>query len=767
MFFIRKVYFCVVLLGLMLSSLCAKTIGWWSMDGVPGEEVVSVPERSGSGASAAVLSHYPDVTDVPPPVFTPTDHNLFVDPVAGLVWTNETVLSLSLEDETKIGNGYYLTVADDPVLTRPASFTVEAFFKSDAFAGEQWHAIACKPNSSKDIACDSWGIRQISRNTVTARFSANGLRAGNQTVSQSVPTRFADGRWHHVALTVDATENPERPIVKFYLDYGTPATLVLTNPVYYTDHAICIGGNSRTAAAFFGGIDEVRISDRALDVTEFLGFKNLMADESDVAVWLGENDWFGPTGYQYNAVGSYTNLVRIVPIGGMWVCPSVTNETAGALIYPEAGGAGILNPTAMRFTGKSYYEIADPGQTIATSDFTVECFFKNDGAQVYTPLLRQKNARNVAWNLGFNDQGLLRAIFTYSTGTERTMTCMQSVTDGKWHHVAFVYSKTNQTASLYVDRKLCGTLSNLTQGIELSDTYQNLYVGGDPTNGSMYKGLMDEVRITRRVLRPSEFLWNQELLPKPVFEEGETIAHWRFDDTLGVTNFPGWFEEGEGSVVIDGGVLPSYSTNVPNAYVLDGEEGAVLSQNQKVLAFQKSRVVIPASELLEQGRMTVECFFRTPGVEQWAGLIRYNANAEATQPYWAISFIGENNQSRVMMRVDTPTRWNQIVGTSRVVADGKWHHVAVMYEPYEKTNTMVRIFLDYQIETEQVVEGIIEYENTYGTANPLRNLMLGASSSTTVGYEGDIDELRFSYGLLPVTRFLRVRAALGTMLILR
>ncbi|MCP4260167.1 MAG: hypothetical protein GY774_22015, partial [Planctomycetes bacterium] len=92
-------------------------------------------------------------------------------------------------------------------------------------------------------------------------------------------------------------------------------------------------------------------------------------------------------------------------------------------------------------------------------------------------------------------------LMTELTGSGRSTGPLLSettITDGDWHRIAFVWDRSNRT--LYVDSV---AVAHDTQD-SLTDSANGLYIGtgSDMMPGTFFSGLIDDVRIYNRVVRP-------------------------------------------------------------------------------------------------------------------------------------------------------------------------------------------------------------------------------------------------------------------------
>ncbi len=148
---------------------------------------------------------------------------------------------------------------------RPAAFTVEAFIKVNAH-----HDYPLIVGKVRDRARNSatWSL-SVSGRKLRTRFDTYPENAAwpspkgfNQSFSSGVDVE--DGQWHHVAFSY------EKQTVRMYVDYAPCGGVGRTAfPLVYTDGELCLGDGAGEGP-FNGWIDEVRITPRALEPSEFL-----------------------------------------------------------------------------------------------------------------------------------------------------------------------------------------------------------------------------------------------------------------------------------------------------------------------------------------------------------------------------------------------------------------------------------------------------------------------------------------------------------------
>ena len=118
----------------------------------------------------------------------------------------------------------------------------------------------------------------------------------------------------------------------------------------------------------------------------------------------------------------------------------------------------------------------------------------------------------------------------------------------------------------------------------------------------------------------------------------------------------------------------------------------------------------------------------------------------------AVGYCGEADNG-VSVRVDTDLGgmaagepgFNQVTYAKNIdPADGQWHHIAVTFGLHEETNTQVRIYKDYSLVGENVINGRLKMGSVPTSLN------IGRVENANYYYKGLIDEVRISKGVLPV-----------------
>ena len=324
--------------------------------------------------------------------------------------------------------------------------------------------------------------------------------------------------------------------------------------------------------------------------------------------------------------------------------------------------------------------------------------------------------------------------------------------DGAWHHVAVVYDAGLASVKLYIDYALMTS----KDGVKLSSALVSGCIGArSPPNGQFFHGWIDSVRLTKRVLAPTEFLFASSGNTYPI--QDETVFYAPLNDNLEAYS-GGVLINGSGYAHAEGDEAPTFTNLVRYAELLyDGAGGVNVATNKGSASFKGSTVFFQGAHDLGAYDQTAEVFCKLSDLPKLAGIMRVNTlpgGTDYSSPVWAL-YRGENNY--MYFRLSTVT--NGIVNTERYIntdvhysslSDDQWHHVAVTAQSVDGgENTRMTLYIDWA----QVYSGKISgtlYPGTTGNAVALGS----ASQHAAGGVSGCFDELRISRGVLPTSRFL-------------
>ncbi len=290
--------------------------------------------------------------------------------------------------------------------------------------------------------------------------------AGTLSVSpQALSDLVWDGAWHQVTGTYDGAS------VRIYLDgievgTGTAASGAIDYSSDLNGGALIIGNDPSLSYGYSGGIDEVKVFDRALTAEEILAsYKS----QGLVSWWRAEDNANDSLGSNHGtAVGTLSYAGGRLSGKAFQITPGLVNVDDSALLRP----AGRVSLTAL-------VSAAPPG------------------ADKY---LVSKSLSSTAASYAFctTSEGALAFTVTTAGGTILSPSApVSAVWDGSFHLVAGVYD--GQKVRLYLDGVEMGAGSAATGNIQYGTTANaGALILGDfaPTaSAAQYKGTLDEVRL--------------------------------------------------------------------------------------------------------------------------------------------------------------------------------------------------------------------------------------------------------------------------------
>ena len=634
------------------------------------------------------------------------------------------------------------------------------------------------------------------------------------SVSGSVP-KVTDGKWHHVAITYDGEA------VRIYVDYVQRGYKTWSGPLVYDSGnagKLCIGANYGTNyGAWDGFIDEVRISDEALPPEKFLQIGGLgnNASDPDTAIYLPFNALDFSTDKFFGAVGQAIFHNSACSTNAALINLSLSTIAAG--VYPrlDTGAstvvsnelhAGIFATNAIANTGcwtytnnpaypeKARHVLIDDysknnnEHLISAGDFTAEFYLK-------VPATPTSSSYILIENSGAKGPGTMQVYMTSSwlycrlasqdaldkyendetteiTTWNDAYVPIADIVGGTWHHVALVVDRTHQTASFYVDRRIVRSHKNfvLASSVSTKSGYATLKIGDGwgGNNASALHGLsIDEFRITRRALAPQEFLIAGAPADTTAFEP--TRAWIDFEGDLSVKPNEAAIPEGSSNAST---VTMAYSQDVPGirrGKVVDGTGTVLRESNASSMHFSgafssgesspdtaSQRLFFERNILLERDMksMTVEFFMKGTKNEAkaWATILRMygNDNGSDSSPFrrlWSFGYSNAAGNVYVIKDINGASQTTFYPDNTVSLADDKWHHIAITFKPDGTGKTLCNVYKDYEpFGSQHTFNGELECGD-YGASS----LAIGSR------YNGYIDEVRVSKGVLTVDQMLHVQ----------
>ncbi len=639
-------------------------------------------------------------------------------------------------------------------------------------------------------------------------------------VASGIP-KITDGKWHHVAMTYDGAT------VRLYVDYTERGSCAYAGPIAYNDDCngkLSIGPNyANSYGGWDGFIDEVRISDAALPPEKFLhvggtGSSAMKVTDSDTALYLpfdsveySTDPFFGQEGslLAFNSAAvpasNSNSLIRVNSVylsnGGIRPIPDASSLAFDRFRNGVLADADAVNGGCWKFEenedlskiGWSVHLMVDDftrnnNQHLITSgDFTIEFWLKSVKQQSATRniIVEQSGTRNAATMRIYLDAAKLKyqlvsqqsldAYEADGSAVSYTQGEYADINDSQWHHVALSVDRAAKTVAFYVDGRVVGQHSNFILGSKVSTNgsgkwFQISGGWGADRNDEFQNMSIDELRITRRALAPQEFL-----MAGAVPDLGATRTWIGFEGDLSAEPAEGMIPVGTSTATT---IDAEFSPFVPGVRIVDGNGQTLRSSNRYSMSFSgahgsgesspdtaSQRLFFGRNLLLEKDMksMTVEFFMKGTknAAKDWATILRMygNATGSDSSPFrrlWSFGYSNSAGNVYVVKDVNGASQATFYPDNNVSFADGKWHHVAITFAPDGHGNTLCNVYRDYQrLGSQHTFTGELECGN-YGT------------SSFAIGsrYNGHIDEVRISKGVLPVNKMMHLIKA-GFMLLIR
>jgi hypothetical protein len=178
---------------------------------------------------------------------------------------------------------------------------------------------------------------------------------------------------------------------------------------------------------------------------------------------------------------------------------SCTNSPATATPGLVAGSSDALD---FEFDSSQYCSASDNASLNFNDTFTITAWVKEESSGVDKAVVQKNDASSKGY--GFfvdNGQAMLRI---YDSSTFGDYNSTYTMTPGTVYHVAATYDLTNDEAILYVYQKAVGGVATTT--LNSLKTLVNYSSSLNLSLSNYFDGVIDDVRVYNRVLRPQE-IW--------------------------------------------------------------------------------------------------------------------------------------------------------------------------------------------------------------------------------------------------------------------
>ena len=534
------------------------------------------------------------------------------------------------------------------------------------------------------------GFYLYAREGVMARTAAWGYN-GEKFGNDTI----CDGQWHHLAVIIDPTTNEVENSVQLYVDGVRQGNRSINGGIAcLSAHRFCIGSRNGTSLPFKGKIDDVRITEGILSPNEFL--KARSDGSIDVRAY-----------YKFDSANPLADS------------SGNGNTLQGSQGVTFADGCASFNGTASDVRTASTLDLS------AYTDVTIEFFFRKHPGADATAMIMENSSNAPENNPGafyftFSEVGTgsINGLFRFSDGYRYGYTPEYQVNNG-WHHVAIVKDSAKAGSSecmiLYVDG--VGSMFTYDGGARASDTplrNDYLYLGSRANSSFFLDADIDDVRITANVLQPGQFLRTR------TGTLDDVIAYWPFESASALLADA----SGNGNTLTGSGV----TANDNGAAAFDGSQSGFSTLAPLPLYPYKS--------------MTVEWFMQTsmPG----AGIVMETTPLSVYTPGAFYVAVNEYAGYRLTSDSNVVADWS--------LADGKWHHYALVYDWDSLTADIVRVYRDgVQVTTHPIV-------STSAAKLRAGTLFIGARNGSQYPFVGQLDDIKITGRVLTPAEFMTKRS---------
>ena len=386
------------------------------------------------------------------------------------------------------GSAQYVNVPDNNALD-PSQITIAAWVKIPVAPTTNGNIVAKGNNSGYRL--------RISNSGVVVWFDRGCTNCLSTT--QTVPLN----QWTHIAVTGDATG------LRIYIDGVLSASNAVAYGTPNTTSALLVGAETAYNEYFNGTIDDVRVYNRALSVSEVSTLYNLGSVNNGLAgYWTFDNaNISGATAY----------------------------DTALPLVTGKIGDALSLDGV------DDYVSVPDSASlNVGVGSFSTAAWVKLSSTASGRVVNKFNAGTSAGWlfdvnntTTGTNSPGFVRfrirdgtANFDYATNG--------SLGTGSWKHVVATVNRTTNELKLFVDGVQVGATQSISSVTGSLSTATALGIGTIPsTLGSYFPGSLDDLRVYNRALSASEV---STLAAQGSVASG-LVGYWTFDtaDISGTT----------------------------------------------------------------------------------------------------------------------------------------------------------------------------------------------------------------------------------------
>lgn len=518
----------------------------------------------------------------------------------------------------------------------------------------------------------------------------------------------ADGQWHHVAVVYSTSKTGADRSMLYFDGVAQGSFNNLTNDAltYLRNDTLFIGSRANSTLKYVGELDDLRISNTALETNQFLQARS-EGTPPVIALWRFDDG-------------------------------AALSDSSGNGNSLTGGGVVFTNGTA-RFTGTQTLNTAASLNLAAYTNLTVEFFLRASATSPSMIVLEQTSqffSNPGAFLVSLNETnsaGQMMGGFCTASGTKLNLdiTAKNAGADGQWHHVAIVYDRAKSgtdRSMFYLDGVAQGVYSPWTDGSTTTLRNATLFIGSRNNSSMKYVGELDDIRITGAALMPGQFL------KAPSTDLPRVIAYWPF-----LRRQPLADATGNGHTLSSAGV-----TFGNDAALFDGTHTAFSTKPWTL-------------NLRPYSALTVEYFIRTTSAT--TNLIMEHSGNFSTGRGGFNAVLNEFNPGQIESGFSMPGAgaFNIDSTSARAATDGIWHHAALIYDPARSGDDRVRFFLDGVQQGKRSATWTCDADTCF--LNDF--LYIGSRGNSSYKFVGELDDIRITGAALEPSEFLAKRSYYG------
>ncbi|MEL6659843.1 MAG: LamG-like jellyroll fold domain-containing protein [Bacteroidota bacterium] len=237
------------------------------------------------------------------------------------------------------------------------------------------------------------------------------------------------------------------------------------------------------------------------------------------------------------------NLASLAP--GHYEMTLTATESGGSLSHSQniylvlSGISDSIPGNAIHFDGNDYVDIPDIGddyQFGIDRSFSVEYWVKTTSTSNFDFIVGKKDYSNTILPGWLFTPRNGKIWFLMGDGDDRLIVSTNSTfNDGEWHHIAATLDRDGiDEVKLYMDGVLEATTTNFTMGSISND--KSITVGADSEHQDHFTGSVEEFRVWRKVLSPTEIRENMHRTLDSC--QPDLISCWQFNESSGTVFDP-------------------------------------------------------------------------------------------------------------------------------------------------------------------------------------------------------------------------------------